>query len=120
MKEEAMGDPLDELMSDYITGMLEVNINCRKKRKISLKSEHFLESDRDYQKRCIQKEVLDGMMASIDGLLIKQIIFSRFKYHLTWVNVGKRVCVEESTARKQYVKFKKELRKNLKTSLNEE
>jgi hypothetical protein len=49
-------------MSDYITGMLEVKINCRKKRKTSLKSQHFLESDRDYQKRCIQKEVLDGMM----------------------------------------------------------
>lgn len=115
-----MGDPLDELMSDYITGMLEVKINCRKITNASVKKEHVLENDLNYQKKCIQKEVLDGMMTSIDDLLIKQIIIARFKYHLTWVNVGKRVCVEESTARKQYVKFKKELRKNLNVSLIDE
>lgn len=115
-----MVDPLDELMSDYITGMLEVKINYIKKTNTSIKNEHMLESNRDYQKKCVQKEVLDGMMASIENLLIKQIIIARFKYHLTWVNVGKRVCVEGSTARKQYVKFKKELRKNLTTPLNEE
>ncbi|KSU06832.1 prophage pi2 protein 27 [Lactococcus lactis subsp. lactis] len=114
-----MGDSLDELISDYITGMLEVKINCRKEANESIGNERILESDLDYQKKCVQKAVLDGMMVSIDGLLIKQIIIARFKYHLTWINVGNRVCVEESTARKQYVKFKKNLRKNLKASLIE-
>lgn len=32
IKEGTMVDPLDELMSDYITGMLEVKINYIKKR----------------------------------------------------------------------------------------
>lgn len=113
-----MGDRVDEIVSDYITGMLEAKINSLEKtrRKEEKKEEKAL----DYQKLSAQKEVLDASMASIDGLLIKQILIARFKYHLTWVNVGKRVSVEESTARKQYAKYKKQLRKNFKGVFFEE
>lgn len=50
-----MGDSLDELMSDYITGMLEVKINCRKEANESIGNERILESDLDYQKNVFKK-----------------------------------------------------------------
>lgn len=50
-----MVDPLDELMSDYITGMLEVKINYIKKTNTSIKNEHMLENNRDYQKNVFKR-----------------------------------------------------------------
>lgn len=112
-----MTDQLDSLIEDYLTGMLEMKLVNRRMLLVrdiaKMEEEVILLSDFSYQKLNQEKEILDGLMQVIDGLLIKQIIIARFKYHLTWVSVGKRVCVEESTARKQYIKFKKVLKKLL-------
>ena len=102
-----MADRIDLLISDYMTGMLLIKIKAREK---WLREQNIEAYDSQLQNLRDKKEVMDQVMTTIDQLLIKQIIIARFKYRLTWVNVGHRVCVEESTARKQYVKFKKEIR----------
>lgn len=127
-----MADKLDVLISDYMTGMLEVKINSREKWITRNKHEErvgssgtssntapqerrlmIMEEDEFLQKMMDQKETLDDLMEVINGTIVKEIIIARFKYRLSWDKVGMRVNLEESTARKQYTKFKDTLRDGL-------
>lgn len=127
-----MADKLDLLISDYMTGMLQVKINSRAMWITRQKNEErigssgtsnntapqernflILEADKELGKLKDQKQTLDELMEVIQGTLVKEIIIARFKYRLSWYKVGIRVCLEESTARKQYDAFKKSLREGL-------
>ena len=124
-----MADKLDLLISDYMTGMLQVKINSRKmwitrqkhEEKVggkgSRKAEPQLdrlitiESDTKLQLLLDQKKTLDDLMTALDGTTIKQAIICKFKYRLSWDNTATRVGFDESTLRKQYADFKAKMLK---------
>lgn len=125
-----MADSLDTLLSDYMTGILEVKIKSRemwitrqkheesvggkanKKSEPQLERLIALENDTKLQLMIDQKKTLDDLIKALDGTIIKQIIICRFKYRLSWDNVGTRVRLEQSAARKQYTDFKVKLLKD--------
>ena len=51
-------------------------------------------------------------MRALEGTTIKEILTYKFKYRLSWENVGIRVRLEESAARKQYKDFKRKFLKD--------
>ncbi|MQW22955.1 MULTISPECIES: DUF722 domain-containing protein [unclassified Lactococcus] len=127
-----MADRLDLLISDYMTGMLQVKINAREKwitrqthtERIGSSGSSsntapqerrllIIEEDKGLQLLTDQKKTLDELMEVIQGTTVKDIIIARFKYRLSWDKVGVRVSMEESTARKQYATFKSTLRDGL-------
>lgn len=127
-----MADRLDLLLSDYMTGMLQVKINSRERWITREKHEERIgsggsssntapqernylikEADKELGKLNDQKQTLDELMEVIHGTIAKDIIIARFKHRMSWHNVAIRVCLEESTARKQYDSFKKTLRDGL-------
>ncbi len=126
-----MADKLDLLMSDYMTGMLQVKINSRELWITRQKNEErigssgtssntapqerrmmILEEDTKLQKMKDQKETMDNLMRALEGTTIKEILTYKFKYRLSWENVGIRVRLEESAARKQYKDFKRKFLKD--------
>lgn len=127
-----MADKLDMLLSDYMTGMLQVKINSRERWITREKHEekigsvgsssntapqerNFLikEGDKELQKMLDRKQTLDELMDVIQGTKVKEIVIARFKYRLSWCKVGQRVFLDEDAARKQYAGFKKTLRDGL-------
>ena len=127
-----MADRLDLLLSDYMTGMLQVKINSRERWITREKHEERIgsggssthtapqernylikEADKELGRLNDQKQTLDELMDVIQGTIAKDIIVARFKYRLSWQNVATRVCLEESVARKQYISFKNTLRSGL-------
>jgi Protein of unknown function (DUF722). len=127
-----MADRLDLLLSDYMTGMLQVKINSRERWITREKHEERIgssgsssntapqernylikEADKELGKLNDQMKTLDELMEVIQGTIVKDVIIARFKYRLSWHNVGTRVCLDEDAARKQYVSFKKTLREGL-------
>lgn len=113
-----------------MTGILEVKIKSRemwitrqkheesvggkanKKSEPQLERLIALENDTKLQLMIDQKKTLDDLIKALDGTIIKQIIICRFKYRLSWDNVGTRVRLEQSAARKQYTDFKVKLLKD--------
>ncbi|WP_374284204.1 DUF722 domain-containing protein [Lactococcus sp.] len=127
-----MADKLDLLLSDYMTGMLQVKINSRERwitretheerigsagssSHTAPQERNYLikEADKELGKLNDQKQTLDELMEVIQGTLVKDIIIARFKHRLSWHNTGVRVALDEDAARKQYVSFKKTLREGL-------
>ena len=127
-----MADRLDNLLSDYMTGMLQVKINSRERWITREKHEERIgsggsssntapqerdylikEADKELGKLNDQKQTLDELMEVIQGTIVKDVIIARFKHRLSWYKVGIRVCLDEDAARKQYVSFKKTLRDGL-------
>ncbi|UTG80057.1 RinA family protein [Lactococcus lactis] len=127
-----MADRLDLLLSDYMTGMLQVKINSRERWITREKHEERIgsggnssntapqernylikEADKELGRLNDQKQTLDELMEVIQGTIVKDVIIARFKHRLSWYKVGIRVCLDEDAARKQYVSFKKTLRDGL-------
>ena len=127
-----MADRLDLLLSDYMTGMLQVKINSRERWITREKHEERIgsggstsntapqernylikEADKELGRLNDQKQTLDELMEVIHGTIVKDVIIARFKHRLSWYKVGIRVCLDEDAARKQYVSFKKTLRDGL-------
>lgn len=126
-----MADKLDLLISDYMTGMLQVKINSRErwitrekheerigsggtKNTTAPQERNYLikEADKELGRLIDQKQTLDDLMAALDGTTIKQVIICKFKYRLSWANTATRVGFDESTLRKQYADFKIKLLKD--------
>lgn len=100
-----MSDKTDKLIEEYISGILDIKIKYRE-RELSLEGNN-LSKDTILQMLKIRKDFFDDLMNMIKGQPIERIIISRFLYHLTWLEVGERLCLEESTVRKKYYQFKK-------------
>lgn len=124
-----MADKLDLLISDYMTGMLQVKINSRERWITRQKHEEKvggsgnkkteppldrlikIESDTKLQLLLDQKQTLDDLMKAIEGTTLKQVIICRFQHRLSWYNTAIRLGFDESTLRKQYADFKAKLLK---------
>lgn len=100
-----MSDKTDKLIEEYISGILDIKIKYREK-ELSLEGNNLSE-DTILQMLKMRKDFFDDLMIMIKGQSIERIIIARFTYHLTWLEVGERLCLEESTARKKYYQFKK-------------
>ncbi|PCR98926.1 DUF722 domain-containing protein [Lactococcus fujiensis] len=127
-----MADRLDLLISDYMTGMLQVKINAREKWITRQTHEErigsggsssntapqerrllIIEGDKQLQLMVDQKETLDELMDVIEGTIVKEVIKLRFKHKLQWERIGIRLHTDPSALRKQYVKLKSTLRDGL-------
>ena len=127
-----MADRLDLLLSDYMTGMLQVKINSRERWITREKHEERIgssgsssntapqernylikEADKELSRLNDQMKTLNELMEVIHGTKVKEIIIARFKYRLSWYKVGQRVFLNEDVARQQYRTFKKTLRDGL-------
>ncbi|MDV2619317.1 DUF722 domain-containing protein [Lactococcus lactis] len=134
-----MADRLDLLLSDYMTGMLQVKINSRERWITREKHEERIgsggsssntapqernylikEADKELGRLNDQKQTLDDLFNVFDGTVVQKIIIYKYKYRLTWKQVGIRMHTDDSALRKQYVKFKDTLRNNLWASTLEE
>lgn len=100
-----MSDKTDKLIEEYISGILDMKIKYREK-ELSLEGNNLSE-DAVLQMLKIRKDFFGDLMNMIKGQSIERIIIARFTYRLTWLEVGERLCLEESTARKKYYQFKK-------------
>ncbi|MDM7654466.1 hypothetical protein QUD64_09900 [Lactococcus cremoris] len=86
-----MSDKTDKLIEEYITGILDIKIKYRE-RELSLEGNN-LSKDTILQMLKIRKDLFDDLMNMIKGQPIERIIISRFLYHLTWLEVGERLCL---------------------------
>lgn len=126
-----MADELDRLIVDYVTGMLAVKINAHEKwitRQI--REENIggskqpsntapqerrlitIEEDTKLQKMKDQQEILEQLIGTVSDEL-RDIINFKFKYRLTWDQVGQRMLKDSSGLRKKYGDFKETVRKGL-------
>lgn len=127
-----MADRLDLLLSDYMTGMLQVKINSRERWITREKHEERIGSsgsssntapqERNYLIKEADKELgrlndamktLDDLFNVFDGTVVHKIIIYKYKYRMTWDQVSIRMHTDQSALRKQYVKFKNTLRSTL-------
>ncbi|MGV9033678.1 DUF722 domain-containing protein [Lactococcus lactis] len=134
-----MADRLDLLLSDYMTGMLQVKINSRERWITREKHEERIGSggsssntapqERNYLIKEADKELgrlndamktLDDLFNVFDGTVVHKIIIYKYKYRMTWDQVSIRMHTDQSALRKQYVKFKNTLRSTLCASTLEE
>lgn len=130
-----MADRLDMLLSDYMTGMLQVKINSRERWITREKHEErvggsgtssntssqerrllIIESDTQLQKMIDQKQTLDELMNTVSQE-IKTIIVLRFREKKQWWQIATRLYIDERTARRKYDNLKELLRNSLWTEL---
>ncbi len=126
-----MADKLDLLMSDYMTGMLQVKINSRELWITRQKNEErigssgtssntapqerrmmILEEDTKLQKMKDQQKVLTELLGTVSSE-IRTIITLRFKEKKQWWQIGARLYMDERTARRKYENLKELLRDSL-------
>ena len=126
-----MADKLDLLMSDYMTGMLQVKINSRELWITRQKNEErigssgtssntapqerrmmILEEDTKLQKMKDQQKVLTELLGTVSPE-IRTIITLRFKEKKQWWQIGTRLYMDERTARRKYENLKELLRDSL-------
>nr|DAG29538.1 MAG TPA: Protein of unknown function (DUF722) [Caudoviricetes sp.] len=126
-----MADKLDLLMSDYMTGMLQVKINSRELWITRQKNEErigssgtssntapqerrmmILEEDTKLQKMKDQQKVLTELLGTVSPE-IRTIITLRFKEKKQWWQIGARLYMDERTARRKYENLKELLRDSL-------
>lgn len=126
-----MADKLDLLISDYMTGMLQVKINSRELWITRQKNEErigssgtssntapqerrmmILEEDTKLQKMKDQQKVLTELLGTVSPE-IRTIITLRFKEKKQWWQIGARLYMDERTARRKYENLKKLLRDSL-------
>lgn len=126
-----MADKLDLLISDYMTGMLQVKINSRERWITREKHEErigsggtntptapqerrmiILEEDTKLQKMIDKKAILDDLMGTVSDE-IRTIIILRFKDKQQWWQIATRLYMDERTARRKYDNLKKLLRDSL-------
>lgn len=122
-----MADKVDLLLKDYASGMLDLKINSRTKwitrqrhyekiggsthNKIAPQEQRLIiiEEDSQLQTMIDQKEILDELMKTTSKDE-QDIIKYRFKYDMSWQNLGLRMMQDSSNLRKKYVKFKEKVR----------
>ena len=126
-----MADKLDLLMSDYMTGMLQVKINSRELWITRQKNEErigssgtssnlapqerrmmILEEDTKLQKMKDRQKVLTELLGTVSPE-IRTIITLRFKEKKQWWQIGARLYMDERTARRKYENLKELLRDSL-------
>lgn len=126
-----MADKLDLLISDYMTGMLQVKINSRELWITRQKNEErigssgtssnlapqerrmmILEEDTKLQKMKDQQRVLTELLGTVSSE-IRTIITLRFKEKKQWWQIGVRLYMDERTARRKYENLKELLRDSL-------
>ena len=126
-----MADKLDLLISDYMTGMLQVKINSRELWITRQKNEErigssgtssniapqerrmmILEEDTKLQKMKDQQRVLTELLGTVSSE-IRTIITLRFKEKKQWWQIGARLYMDERTARRKYENLKSLLRDSL-------
>lgn len=126
-----MADKLDLLISDYMTGMLQVKINSRELWITRQKNEErigssgtssnlapqerrmmILEEDTKLQKMKDQQRVLTELLGTVSSE-IRTIITLRFKEKKQWWHIGARLYMDERTARRKYENLKELLRDSL-------
>ena len=126
-----MADKLDLLMSDYMTGMLQVKINSRELWITRQKNEErigssgtssntapqerrmmILEEDTKLQKMKDQQKTLTELLGTVSPE-IRTIITLRFKEKKQWWQIGARLYMDERTARRKYENLKELLRDSL-------
>lgn len=126
-----MADKLDLLISDYITGMLQVKINSRELWITRQKNEErigssgtssntapqerrmmILEEDNKLQKMKDQHRVITELLGTVSPE-IRTIITLRFKEKKQWWQIGARLYMNERTARRKYENLKSLLRDSL-------
>lgn len=126
-----MADKLDLLMSDYMTGMLQVKINSRELWITRQKNEErigssgtssntapqerrmmILEEDTKLQKMKDQHRVITELLGTVSSE-IRTIITLRFKEKKQWWQIGARLYMDERTARRKYENLKELLRDSL-------
>jgi RinA family phage transcriptional activator len=126
-----MTDKLDLLMSDYMTGMLQVKINSRELWITRQKHEErigssgtssntapqerrmmILEEDTKLQKMKDQQRILTELLGTVSPE-IRMIITLRFKEKKQWWQIGARLYMDERTARRKYENLKELLRDSL-------
>ncbi|MGI1836473.1 DUF722 domain-containing protein [Lactococcus garvieae] len=126
-----MADKLDLLISDYMTGMLQVKINSRELWITRQKNEErigssgtssnlapqerrmmILEEDTKLQKMKDQQRVLTELLGTVSSE-IRTIITLRFKEKKQWWQIGARLYMDERTARRKYENLKELLRDSL-------
>lgn len=126
-----MADKLDLLISDYMTGMLQVKINSRELWITRQKNEErigssgtssniapqerrmmILEEDNKLQKMKDQHRVITELLGTVSPE-IRTIITLRFKEKKQWWQIGARLYMDERTARRKYENLKSLLRDSL-------
>lgn len=126
-----MADKLDLLISDYMTGMLQVKINSRELWITRQKNEErigssgtssntapqerrmmILEEDNKLQKMKDQHRVITELLGTVSPE-IRMIITLRFKEKKQWWQIGARLYMDERTARRKYENLKSLLRDSL-------
>nr|DAT47479.1 MAG TPA: Protein of unknown function (DUF722) [Caudoviricetes sp.] len=126
-----MADKLDLLISDYMTGMLQVKINSRELWITRQKNEErigssgtssntapqerrmmILEEDNKLQKMKDQHRVITELLGTVSPE-IRTIITLRFKEKKQWWQIGARLYMNERTARRKYENLKSLLRDSL-------
>lgn len=126
-----MADKLDLVISDYMTGMLQVKINSRELWITRQKNEErigssgtssntapqerrmlILEEDTKLQKMKDQQRVLTELLGTVSSE-IRTIITLRFKEKKQWWQIGARLYMDERTARRKYENLKELLRDSL-------
>lgn len=126
-----MADKLDLLISDYMTGMLQVKINSRELWITRQKNEErigssgtssniapqerrmmILEEDTKLQKMKDQHRVITELLGTVSPE-IRTIITLRFKEKKQWWQIGARFYMDERTARRKYENLKSLLRDSL-------
>ncbi len=78
------------------------------------------EADKELGRLNDAMKTLDDLFNVFDGTVVHKIIIYKYKYRMTWKQVGIRMHTDDSALRKQYVKFKDTLRNNLWASTLEE
>ena len=126
-----MADKLDLLISDYMTGMLQVKINSRELWITRQKNEErigssgtssntapqerrmmILEEDNKLQKMKDQHRVITELLGTVSPE-IRMIITLRFKEKKQWWQIGAKLYMDERTARRKYENLKSLLRDSL-------
>ena len=126
-----MADKLDLLISDYMTGMLQVKIKSRELWITRQKHEErigssgtnsntapqerrmmILEEDTKLQKMKDQHRVITELLGAVSPE-IRTIITLRFKDKKQWWQIGARLYMDERTARRKYENLKSLLRDSL-------
>lgn len=126
-----MADKLDLLISDYMTGMLQVKINSRELWITRQKNEErigssgtssntapqerrmmILEEDTKLQKMQDQHKVITELLGTVSPE-IRTIITLRFKEKKQWWQIGASLYMDERTARRKYENLKSLLRDSL-------
>lgn len=126
-----MADKLDLLISDYMTGMLQVKIKSRELWITRQKHEErigssgtssniapqerrmmILEEDTKLQEMKDQHRVITELLGTVSPE-IRTIITLRFKDKKQWWQIGAKLYMDERTARRKYENLKELLRDSL-------